>query len=186
MSEPELLVARLNAKLQPMHRGEIFEDPLDEALRKASLGSVTGGGTQLAKTREIECCDIEIEVSTASEGVATSIIEVLERLGAPKGSKLILESQDREIPFGSNEGLAVYLNGVDLPKETYKECDSNFVYSEFDRLLEGIGQVYSYWQGPEETAFYMYGNSFVTMRDRLDEFISTYPLCKRCRVVQIA
>ena len=186
MSESEVLVARLNAKLQPMHRGEIFEDPLDEALRKASLGSVTGGGTQLAKTREIEYCDIEIEVNAAPDDVASSIIEILERLGAPRGSKLIVENQDREIPFGSKEGLAVYLNGADLPQETYKECDSNFVYSEFDRLLEGIGQVYSYWEGPAETAFYMYGDSFLTMRDRLVEFISTYPLCKQCRVVQIA
>ena len=185
MPEPQLFVVRLNAKLQPMHRGEIFEDPLDEELKKSSLGSVSGGGTQMAKTGEIECCDIEIDVRAPSEESAVSIIRILERLGAPKGSKLILAS-DRETPFGSKEGLAVYLNGTDLPEAIYKECDSNFVYSEFDRLLDGEGQVYSYWQGPRETAFYMYGNSFATMSERLHPFLLSYPLCQRCRVVQIA
>jgi hypothetical protein len=169
-----------------MHRGEIFEDPLEEELKKSGFGSVTGGGTQLAKTREIECCDVEIEVKAPSDQVATFVIHVLERLGAPKGSKLILEGHDREIPFGSREGLAVYLNGTDLPAATYRDCDSNFVYSEFDRLLDGIGRVYSYWQGPQETAFYMYGDSFSAMRERLQEFLAIYPLCERCRVVQVA
>jgi hypothetical protein len=185
MPEPQLFVARLNAKLQPMHRGEIFEDPLDEELRKSSLGSVSGGGTQMAKTGEVECCDIEIEVDAASEESAASIVRILERLGAPKGSKLIL-ARNNETLFGSTEGLAVYLNGTDLPEETYKECDSNFVYAEFDRLLGGEGQVYSYWQGSRETAFYMYGNSFVAMNERLQSFLSSYPLCQQCRVVQIA
>jgi hypothetical protein len=185
MPETHLFVARLNAKLQPMHRGEIFEDPLDEELKKSSLGSVSGGGTQMAKTGEVECCDIEVEVGTASEEVAAKIVRILERLGAPKGSKLTL-ARDHEIPFGLTEGLAVYLNGTDLPEAIYKECDSNFVYSEFDRLLEGQGQVFSYWQGPSETAFYIYGNSFATMNERLQPFLSSYPLCQRCRVVQIA
>jgi hypothetical protein len=33
-----ILVAQLNARLQPVHRGEPFEDPLNEALDRAALG----------------------------------------------------------------------------------------------------------------------------------------------------
>jgi hypothetical protein len=97
-----------------------------------------------------------------------------------------LEAQGEELPFGINEGLAVYLNGTDLPDEVYAECDSNFVYSEFNRLLGPAGKVHSHWQGPTETALYMYGPSFEAMKSRLANFLDSYPLCQRARVVQIA
>lgn len=56
------LTLQLNARLQPMHRGEYFEDPLDEALQEADLGEVDGGGTMQMQSGEIEYCDIEVEV----------------------------------------------------------------------------------------------------------------------------
>jgi hypothetical protein len=114
------------------------------------------------------------------------IIETLERLGAPKGSKLICGEQGEEIPFGRTEGLAVYLNGTDLPQEVYENSDVNHVFEEFNRLLEGEGQIHSYWEGPEETALYMYGSSFAAMKSLLAEFIESYPLCQRARIVQVA
>ena len=180
------LVAQLNARLQPIHRGEFFEDPLNEALDRAALGQVSGGGTLQDVTGEIEYCDIEIEIAGHVAEAVEYVIDTLERLGAPKGSKLHVEAESREVLFGRLEGLAVYLNGTDLPDHVYRECDSNFVHSEFNRLLDGTGRVLSFWQGPRETAFYVYGNSFQDMGDRLAGFIHSYPLCQRCRVVQIA
>lgn len=185
-SEPIILVASLNARLQPLHRGEFFEDPLDEVLQSKNIGSICGGGTMQSATGEIEYCDVEIEVPATSSQVEELIMGTLEQLGAPKGSKLVVEGENREVPFGKAEGVAVYLNGTDLPDEIYRECDSNFVHSEFDRLLEDEGKVYSYWQGPTETALYLYGRSYVSMTARIEQFIRTYPLCRLCRVVQIA
>lgn len=182
----QFLVARLNARLQPMHRGEFFEDPLDAVLKKHRVGEVSGGGTMQAKSGEIEYCEIEIQVPASSTDVASLVASTLEELGAPKGSKLTIDASGGEVAFGAAEGLAVYLNGTDLPAETYRDCDSNHVYAEFDRLLDGEGRVLSYWQGPRETALYMYGRSFDEMKDRLSEFIATYPLCEQCRVEQIA
>jgi len=181
-----ILVAQLNARLQPIHRGEFFEDPLNEALDRAALGQVSGGGTLQDATGEIEYCDIEIQIAGQVSEAVKYVTDTLETLGAPKGSKLHVEADSREVPFGRFEGLAVYLNGTDLPDQVYRECDSNFVYSEFNRLLDGSGRVLSFWQGPRETAFYVYGNSFGDMGDRLAGFVSSYPLCERCRVVQIA
>lgn len=183
---PSILVAQLNARLQPIHRGEFFEDPLNEALDRAAVGQVSGGGTLQDVTGEIEYCDIEIQIAGQVRQSVNYVIETLESLGAPKGSKLHVEAESREVPFGRLEGLAVYLNGTDLPDHVYRECDSNFVHSEFNRLLDGSGRVLSFWQGPRETAFYVYGNSFRDMGDRLAAFVSSYPLCERCRVVQIA
>lgn len=59
-------------------------------------------------------------------------------------------------------------------------------YSECDRLLEGVGQVNSYWEGPTETAFYMYGQDFEAMKTRIQPLVDTYPLCQRSRIVRIA
>ena len=154
------------------------EDPLEEALQKHRVGSVTGGGTMLAEEGEIDFCEIEIEVREPVAESISLIKRALEELGAPRGSQLILEADGKELPIGVNEGLAVYLNGTDLPDEVYAECDSNFVYSEFDRLLGADGKVHSHWQGPKETALYLYGPSFETMQKRIAGFLGSYPLCQ--------
>ena len=182
----QFLVARLNARIMPLDRGDLFEDPLDVALKAADLGEISGGGTQQAESGEIEYCDLEIECPSLTDELVSLVVSTLEALGAPKGSILHVESQDRELPFGRLEGLAVYLNGTDLHDDIYRDSDSNFVRDEFERLLGTEGRVLGWWQGPTETALYMYGASFSSMRERLTTFISTYPLCERCRIVQIA
>lgn len=181
-----IIVAQLNARTQPMHRGEFFEDPLDRELKRASIGEVVGGGTLQNKTGEIQYCDIEIEVANSNRAAVSKVRKILERLGAPKGSKLIIEAESRELSFGVMDGLAIYLNGTDLPDEVYEKCDSNVVYAEFSRLLEGEGRVLSYWQGPTETAFYLYGKSAAEMKSRISTFVASYPLCRKCRIERIA
>jgi hypothetical protein len=184
--EPQFIVVTLNARIQPMHRGEIFEDPLGEILAKESKGEVSGGGTLQSQTGEIEYCNIEIQVSSSDESTVNLIKQSLEKMGVPKGSKIKIEATDSEIEFGTLEGLAIYLNGTDLDQEVYKNSDSNHVYSELDRLTEGKGKVYSYWQGPTETAFYLYGSSFTEMKSLIAELVDNYPLCQKCRIEQIA
>jgi len=185
-TQSTFVVAQLNDRAQPMDRGELYEDPLQKVLEKHRAGSVVGGGTMLRADKEIEFCDIEIEVHEPVDRNIALIKSTLEELGAPRGSKLRLEARGEELAIGTNEGLAVYLNGTDLPDDVYAECDANFVYSEFDRLLGDDGKVHSHWQGPTETVLYMYGPSFEAMSKRLADFLGTYPLCQRARVVQIA
>ncbi len=182
----QFLVATLNARLQPTHRGEFFEDPLDAALKASGRCEVSGGGTMVGASGEIQYCDIEVSGAEIGPQDIALIVSKLDALGAPKGSKLKIEASGQEVKFGHTEGLAVYLNGTNLPDATYRDCDSNHVYAEFDRLLEGAGRVLSYWQGPRETAFYMYGRSFDEMSRLLSGFIASYPLCARCRIEQVA
>jgi hypothetical protein len=137
-------------------------------------------------TGEIELCDIEVELEDQSERSLEVVRELLERLGAPKGSSLIVDDGQREIPFGTSEGLALYLNGTELPDEVYRDCDVNHVYDELNRLLDGGGTIHSYWEGPTETALYVYGDSFESMSAAIAGFVSSYPLCEKARVVQIA
>ncbi len=40
------------------------------------------------------------------------------------------------VPFGVAEGVAVYMNGTDLPEEVYKTCDSGVVIDTLQKLVE--------------------------------------------------
>ncbi len=181
------VTARLNAKVQPIDRGDYYEDPLTETLKAKGLGEVTGGGTQLsAEPCGIDYCDLEISVHEANEETLAAIVQRLNDLGAPRGSRLIVEATGKQIPFGATEGLAVYLNGTDLPDEVYRNCDVNHVIDEFDRLLAGKGAFRGYWEGERETALFCYGASYAEMKAALEPFIASYPLCDRARIEQIA
>ena len=185
-SQTEYIVATINARIQPIHRGEIYEDPLDDILKRESVGEIVGGGTLQSETGEIEYCEIEIEVSNSDQLTIDLVRKSLEQLGVPKGSKLLIESTDTVIEFGELEGLGIYLNGTDLDDEVYANCDSNHVYTELDRLTEGTGRVFSFWQGETETAFYLYGSSFDAMKSMISELVENYPLCQKCRIEQVA
>src|SRR5262249_53169773 len=148
------------------------------------LGEVTGGGTSLLASREVASCEIEIHASSQGDAVVREVIQILEILGAPKGSTL--QGGGRAIPFGITEGLALYLNGTDLGDEVYENGDVNFVVDELGRLVENEGRMYSYWEGPTETALYLYGRSFAAMKTLIDPLVTTYPLCRQCRIVQVA
>jgi hypothetical protein len=185
-ADGDFIIATMNARLQPLDRGEYFEDPLEEILARDKLGSVTGGGTALGEDGEIESCDIEIQVPEASDAVLDAIRTALEALGAPRGSRLTVEGRDAPLPLGQSEGLALYLNGTDLEDSVYESCSADFVYDELTRSLAGIGKVYSVWQGPTETAFYLYGTSFEAMNAAIAGLVDSYPLCQDARIVKIA
>ena len=177
----------INARIRPMDRGELYADPLINKLEELGLGEVVEEGSNLSDEGEIESCELHIEVQSLSEETITVIKDVLESgLGVPKGSNLIIESTQEKIEIGRASGLGLYLNGSDLSEEIYKSCDSNVVFEEIDKLISEIGFIHSYWDGPSETALYLYGISFEELNKRIENFISTYPLCQKCRVVQIA
>jgi len=185
-TSPDVIVATLNARIQPMHRHERYEDPLDVVLRQHNVGEISGGGTMQGAEGEIESCDVEIQVANTSTETIALIQRTLERLGAPKGSRLSVSGAAQPVPFGVNEGLALYLNGTDLPDEVYEKCDSNEVYGELEDALGEEGGIHSWWQGPRETAFYLYGPSFERMKWLILPFVDSYPLCQKARIEKIA
>lgn len=185
-ADTKTVTAVLNARLQPLDRGDIYEDPLHDALRAAGLGEVTGGGSLFSPNDGVSSCDIEIAILDPTPENLSAITATLERLGAPRGSRLVVDGSDVTIPFGKSEGIAVYLNGVDLDDDIYEACDVNHVIAEFDRLMDGAGRFHSHWRGESETALYLYGACAETMHQRIQPFIDSYPLCQKARVLQIA
>ncbi len=177
--------ARLNARVMPKDRGEIYEDPLLDVLEESGLGTVSGGGTcQREAGGEIDYCGIDLDLLNAEESVAL-VCELLGAQGAPAGSRLEFEidGEAKVVPFGFFQGLAVYLNGTELPDHVYQDCDVNFTWDEINRLLGERGNIQSHWHGPNETALYLYGFDAEEMRALIEPHTSTYPLCQKARIV---
>lgn len=87
--------------------------------------------------------------------------------------------------FGLLEGLGVYLNGTDLPDEVYATSDINELVAQLSEALGADGDMQSYWQGPKETALYLYGVSADLMRERTAAVLGGFPLAQGCRVVAL-
>ena len=177
------LTLKLNARFQPKHRFEL-EDALQEILDQAHMGEVTGGGTAQNSEREIIYCEIEIQLSKDDPDSIKWLVNLLNAIGIPKGS--VLQGIEPEIEVGTLEGLAYYSNGVDLPDEVYQTCDINYVIEQMEQAMEGIGRMYSYWEGARYTALYFYGKSFSEMKQSIEPFLAEYPLCQKSRIEQIA
>lgn len=187
LDEPWFVYAQLNARIMPLERGDLYEEPLNEALTAKEWGEVTGGGTMQTKEGEIEYCGVDIDLYDVAQGIPF-VTEVLANCGAPKGSKLQyqIDGEKIEVPFGDVEGLGLYLNGTDLPDEVYRDCDMNLVYQQINELLGERGAIQGYWQAPTETALYLYGASFEGMRDAIADYIEKTPICQRARLARIA
>ena len=185
--EPIFAYAQLNARIMAVARGERFETPLAEALAENGLGEVGGGGTLQLKTGEIEYCGIDVDLFDVEKG-GRFVCDFLTARGAPKGSKLCYEYKGKrtEVEFGVIEGLAIYLNGTDLPDEVYQQSDINVVMETINRLLAKRGAIEGYWVGPTETALYLYGESAREMQKLISPFMAEYPLCQRARIETIA
>jgi hypothetical protein len=79
------LYVRIPGDIQPLERGDRFEDPLDVALRESALGSVTGGGSQLGEDDTIEYCGIDVVTVDRARGIEL-VRRVMRECQCPDGS----------------------------------------------------------------------------------------------------
>lgn len=88
----QFVYVKIPAPIQPLDRGTLFEDPIDDALQPQDLGYVSGGGSLLGDalpdgTRPIEFCGIDID-TTDRAAVLQILRELLPTLGIPRASEL--------------------------------------------------------------------------------------------------
>jgi hypothetical protein len=177
-----IVTVTLNDRLQPLDRGQRYEEPVHHLLQTRGVGAVTGGGTLQHQDGEVHCVDVEVDLDDPDK--IEVLAQAFELLGAPRGS--VLHADGREIRFGRLEGLGLYLNGTDLPSEVYATSDVNAVIERLEEILGEDGEMHGYWEGSRETALYFYGASFSTMAERIRGFVAEEPLCQRSRIVQVA
>ena len=73
-----------------------------------------------------------------------------------------------------------------MPIDVYEECNSNYVVEEIIKIINEKDSKFHFWEGEKETALYFYVDSYIVIKNKIDEFVKTYPLCKNSRIVQIS
>lgn len=91
---------KIPESIMPIERGKKYEDPLDIALKKAGVGEITGGGSQLGEPDKngsptIDWVGIDVDLTDQANGLPLLKAE-LKRLGAPQGTTLEYELNGKE------------------------------------------------------------------------------------------
>ena len=79
--------ARIEECLMPLERGLKYEEPLNEALVRAGLGRVTGGGSVQGVDGSIEWVSLDLQLVDLGPSL-DFVRNKLTELGAPRGSVL--------------------------------------------------------------------------------------------------
>lgn len=95
-SKPTFVFVKIIESIEPLARGDKYEEPLDSALKKAKLGEVTGGGSLLSKEKKIEWVGVDVELTDLEKGIPFLKRKLVE-LGVPKGSLLEYEFQGKKV-----------------------------------------------------------------------------------------
>jgi hypothetical protein len=115
---PDYLEIYLPADIEPMERGERFEDPLNRALRQAGrLGQTVGGGTgMMVSPFRVTCCHVELEVKHLDRALPV-IRDVLARADAPVGTIVGHPESDTILIHVTPAGAELFLPST-LPLQT--------------------------------------------------------------------
>jgi hypothetical protein len=116
---PTLLIITIPGDTGPMDRGDIYEDPLEKALKKAGrLGQVVGGGTAFSPEEGVTSCDIEVEVKDVEKALPV-IRDFLKGVKAPAGTTVKDEAADKVRLKVTKAGVKEFAAGK--PKKRYVE-----------------------------------------------------------------
>jgi hypothetical protein len=79
-----LVLVKIPDPVDPVERGERYDDPMTAALEASGVGVMNGGGT-IAGSLGIEGCYLDIEIADRTRGLEV-IRTVLRKAGAPSNS----------------------------------------------------------------------------------------------------
>ena len=182
MDFPHVVIARVYEHVEPIDRGDRYEDPLQAVLERANIGRVTGGGSQLNEVGGIEYAEVEIELANL-DGAVGVVVDALEKAGASQGSELIDPTDGRVLrQFGTQQCLAIFLDGTTLPDEVYADLDFEAVVTEL-AAAAGDGSHRGFWQGPAETGLFFFGSDAEAMFARVEPVLRRLPIGQNARVV---
>jgi hypothetical protein len=182
MDFSHVVLARVYEHIEPIDRGDRYEDPLQAILDTAKAGRVTGGGSQLGDLGGIAYANLELELANLDEvlGIVTA---ALEKAGAPQGSELIHVPDGRVLrEFGKQQCLAIFLDGTSLPDEVYANLDFEALVAELG-VAAGENSYRGFWQGPQETGMFFFGPDADTMFARVEPVLRRLPIGQNARVV---
>jgi hypothetical protein len=179
------VTAKIWEPLNQISRAMRYEVPLSAVLNSHRMGTITGVAAAMNRELEIEYFVYEMILSDLDKAVDTVKL-TLEEAGAPSGSEIRFKRGDLEevVIFGRKEGLAIYLDGINLPDKVYDTCSSQGLADLIVDALDSVGaEIRGSWVGRSETSIYMYGPDAESMFTHIEPILATYPLCQNARVV---
>jgi len=177
--------ARIWESIQARERARRYEFPLASALNAQRLGELTGASVCMSRELEVEYVELDLNLYRLDMGIETARM-VLETAGAPAGSefRVLRDSGEQVIRFGRQEGLAIYLDGINLPDEIYATCTCDGLAALISGELASVGsEIRGSWVGRSETSIYMYGPDAEQMFAAIEPILAVYPLCRNARAV---
>ena len=88
----DFIYIRIPGDQQPVERHYLFEDPIDEQLKRRNLGYVSGGGTMQSPpdadgNQSIEYTGVDVEAENI-DAVRALLRDLLPQLGTPTGTQV--------------------------------------------------------------------------------------------------
>ncbi len=179
------VTVRLWDPIHQAYRRTRYEIPLASALLSHGSGEITDVTAVMTRELEIEHAEFEIRLADLEKSIELVRL-VLEEAGAPAGSELsfIRDGKDEVVRFGRKEGLAIYLDGINLPDEVYDTCSCDGLAA---LILEALtflgGEIRGSWVGRSETAIYLFAPDTEQLFSLIEPILAAYPLCQNARIV---
>ncbi|MDH6180026.1 hypothetical protein M2152_000208 [Microbacteriaceae bacterium SG_E_30_P1] len=185
------VLIQLNARLQPIHRGDLEDALIERVLPTIPKFRVAGGGTGVDKEGRVTGCGIEVVVPKPElEASLVELASALNTLGVPRGSKLITPPK-RSIPVGMAEGISVSLPRIVTPERTDARQlhHSEPLDHALDLLGAGLGaegRVWSWQFLPTGAELAIYGADSERLRELVTSHLPREGDFARYRISEIA
>lgn len=186
MSNSREIVVRINDKCQPDLREDLYESGLSQCLEELDIGRITGGGTHVDDDGRVAYCEIAIELKDTDDQHIATVIDALEDLGAPHGSKVLASAELEAREFGSFSGLAISIPLAALPSGNAFDAAVEGMLDEIDTRLLEDGELHGWFRGNVDLEIYAYGPDFAAIKACLLDLIDSNPFCRQMRLMQIA
>lgn len=180
------VIARLPARICPLDRGDIYEDPLAARLSGTGLAEVTGGGTMLSPEGDIRYVDLEIRVTGALDPALDAITQGLDRIGAPNGTEILDGDGNTLRTCGTRALVGLALDGINLAPEVYRSCTADDV---IEAMLDALGPGHAYaghHRMATHTIVYFQGQDRRAMESAIAARMPRVPLCQNAELRGVA
>ena len=182
---PHFVYAKLWEAIEPIARGDRYEDPLQAALEAGGLGEVSGGGSSIGKEHGIEYAGIDIDLASLES--LDLVRRLLDQAGAPKGSELQFEHDGKShvIQFGVTERITIWLDGTSLPDAVYERFSTDQLADQIEAAMrfDPSAEIRGSWQGPRETSIYITGADAERLFRAIEPVLLANPACQNARVI---
>ncbi|MGY3127201.1 hypothetical protein ACVWW9_000700 [Agrococcus sp. UYP33] len=171
---------RLNLPLEPMHRGDWYEDALIRRFKEQRRGNrMTGGGTELDADRRIVAAVVDVALVDPVDDELDDLIDLLVEQCAPRGSSLSMLGRAK-VEFGECGVLALHLPAAAPPDVRYEHVPCTYAAMDFMEQLpdaaDGVFVVQTWWSDADGTTVYISAPDLERARAIVEPMIAAHPV----------